>query len=150
MLVQTDKPEKDKVKYKLSILDPSLNQVASKDLVEDEAFRFAGSAFDGTHILLKYLGPPSEDKEAREAGDRQLTRIYDTKLTQVKTRTSAVGRLLIPTEPIKRGVASPYEVYPAPGGGFVSYTPINPPTKVFSKDRRIMRVHSTSLACRCV
>ena len=125
MLVQTDKPEKDKVKYHLSILDPSLNRVASKVLVEDEAFRFAGSAFDGSHILIKYLGPPSNEKEERAAGERQLIRIYDTKLNQVKTRTSAIGRLLSEQTTKMSGRTERSEVYPSPGGGFISLNLIN-------------------------
>lgn len=125
MLVQTDKPEKDKVKYQLSILDPALNRVASKVLVEDEAFKFAGSAFDGSHILIKYLGPPSDEKEERAAGERQLVRIYDTKLNQVKTRTNAIGKLLSEQTARMNGRTERSEVYPSPGGGFVSLNLIN-------------------------
>jgi hypothetical protein len=120
-LLQVDKPAKDKEKYNLIILDPVLNKVAEKELIEDENFTFVSSAFDGNNIILKYIGPPGEDKEA---GERQLTRIYDTKLNQVKTRTIAIGKTMGKFD-LTHGQASPFGVYPATGGGFMNFNIIN-------------------------
>ncbi len=121
-VVKTDKPEKGKVGYMLTVLDPAMNKVAEKALVEDDDFYFAGSAFDGAAIIVKFLGSPGESKEA---GNRQLVRLFDTKLNPVRNRTSGVGRLKNENQAHGPFEESPYRVLPASGGGFLSFNAIN-------------------------